>query len=70
MDAQDYQYLPTDQIQCPKCGQLDEIPLYSNSGYSLEYAGVCQSRLETGALCGATLWLKVTAHLFPRPESS
>ena len=70
MDAKYYDYSPTDKIQCPKCGHLGEIPLYSNSGYSLEYAGICQSRLETGALCDATLRLQVTAHRFPRQESS
>ena len=60
-----YAYLPSDKVQCPRCGEVEEIPLCSNSGYALEYAGVCQTALETGALCGTTLKLEVTAHVFP-----
>ncbi len=65
MDAKYYSYPPLDKVQCPRCGQVEEIPVCSNSGHALEYAGVCQAPLETGGLCGTMLKLEVIAHLFP-----
>ncbi len=65
MKPSDYQYLPLGKVQCPKCGNLCEIPMHSNAGYTLEYAGVCQTLLETGGTCSTSLILQVTAHLFP-----
>ena len=60
-----YEYADTDQVQCPKCGQLSKIALASNTGRSLEYAGVCQSTLGPESRCGTVLRLQVVAHLFP-----
>ena len=65
MNTGDYQYLPSSKVQCPKCGNLCEIAVGSNAGYTLEYAGICQNRLETGGTCSTTLVLHVTSHLFP-----
>ena len=65
MLSQDYEYLHISKVQCPKCGALGEISLYSNTGFSLEYAGVCGSQLDADLICGAFLTLQVTAHLFP-----
>ncbi len=65
MVSQDYEYLPVSKVQCPKCGVLGEIGLCSNTGYTLEYAGVCGSQLDADLICGASLTLQVTAHLFP-----
>ncbi len=65
MDSQDYEYLPVSKVQCPKCGALGEISLHYNTGYTLEYAGVCGSQLDADVICGASLTLQVTAHLFP-----
>ena len=65
MEANYYSYPRLNKVQCPRCGQVEEIPVCSNYGYALEYAGVCQSPLQMGGLCGTTLKLEVTAHLFP-----
>ena len=65
MDARDYAYPATAKVHCPKCGTLGEMPVRSNSGYSLEYAVVCQAVTGTGGTCSAALTLEVTAHLFP-----
>ena len=65
MVSKDYEYLSVSKIQCPKCGAHGEISLYSNTGYTLEYAGVCGSQLDADMICGAFLTLQVTAHLFP-----
>ncbi len=69
MNPQDYEYLPSGKVQCPKCGNLGEILQRSNTGYALEYAGVCETRLETGGTCSTTFNLRVTAHLFPVQET-
>ncbi len=65
MVSEDYEYLPVSDVQCPKCGALGQLTLYSNTGYTLEYAGVCGSQLDAELICGASLILQVTAHLFP-----
>ena len=65
MVSKDYEYLSVSEVQCPKCGALGQLSLYSNTGYALEYAGVCGSQLDAGLICGASLVLQVTAHLFP-----
>ena len=65
MASEDYEYLPISKVQCAKCGTLSEISLYSNTGYTLEYAGVCGSQSDADLICGAFLTLQVTAHLFP-----
>ena len=70
MEAKLYEYLTVDRVQCPKCHQIAELPLSSNTGRSLEFVGVCQSSVEKGGRCGAVLSLQVTAHEFPaaKPE--
>ena len=65
MISNDYKYLSISKVQCPKCGAVSEISLCSNTGYTLEYAGVCGSPLDSDLICGASLTLQVTAHLFP-----
>ncbi len=67
MQPESYRYPEADQVQCPRCGQLGEIALASNTGHTLEYVGVCQSSPSSDAICGAVLRLQVTAHLFPAP---
>lgn len=69
MNSNYYEYLAVDKVQCPKCGHLNEISLYSNTGHALEYFGVCKTQLETGGTCATTLALHVTAHLFPVQET-
>lgn len=69
MEPKDYEYLATDKVQCPKCGNLGELSLPVNTGYALEYAGVCGAQMETGVICDATLTLQVAAHVFPVQES-
>ena len=70
MNTGTFEYLTASQIQCPKCGGLEAVPLHNNTGFRLEYAGVCESLLDTGDRCGTTLLLRVTAHLFPQPDES
>ena len=65
MQLEPYRYSEADQVQFPKCGQLGAIALASNTGRTLEYAGVCQSSLSSGLSCGAVLRLQVVAHVFP-----
>ena len=65
MNSEDYEYLPLSKVQCPKCGTVGEIALCGNTGYSLEYSGVCGSQSDAEVICGAFLTLRVTAHLFP-----
>ncbi len=65
MNTDYFEYLAASKVQCPKCGKLEVVPLQNNTGFRLEYAGVCESVLDTGGRCGTTLLLKVTAHLFP-----
>ncbi len=65
-----FEYLTASQVQCPKCGSLAAVPLQNNTGFRLEYAGVCDSVLDGGDRCGTTLLLRVTAHLFPMPAES
>ncbi len=67
MRPESYRYSNVDQVQCPRCGQLGEIALASNTGYTLEYAGVCQSSLSSDVSCGAVLRLQVIAHVLPAP---
>ena len=69
MEPKDYEYLATDKVQCPKCGNLGELSLSVNTGYALEYAGVCGAQMETGVICVAPLTLQVAAHVFPVQES-
>ena len=64
MDTE-YEYLNASKVQCPRCGKLGEIPLCNHTGYALEYAGVCETKLDEGGRCGTTLIFQVTAHLFP-----
>ena len=68
MDHEPYEYPAVDKVQCPKCREIRDIA-FSSGGRSLEYAGVCQSRLESGAICGAVLRLRVTAHELPAAVS-
>ena len=67
MQPESYRYSDADQVQCPRCGQLGQIALASNTGRTLEYAGVCQSLLSSNLNCGTVLRLQVVAHVFPVP---
>ncbi len=69
MASQDYEYPSVSKVQCPKCGAMGEINLYSNTGYTLEYGGVCGSQTDADPICGASLTLQVTAHLFPMQQT-
>ena len=60
-----YDYLDSDRVQCPKCGEMMDLPLHSQSGRALEYVGVCQTWHERVGSCGATLVLRVVAHALP-----
>ena len=62
-----FEYLAASQVQCPKCGSVEAVPLQDNTGFRLEYAGVCESVRDGGDRCGTTLVLHATAHLFPKP---
>ena len=65
MVTRDYNYLSVSSVQCPRCGNVNELTIHSNTGYTLEYAGVCSTEMDSGVLCGVMLSLQVTAHLFP-----
>ncbi len=65
MQPEPYEYSALDQVQCPRCGQLGQIALASNTGQTLEYAGVCQSMVSLNLSCGTVLRLRVVAHVFP-----
>ncbi len=70
MKPNDYEYAAVTRVQCPKCGGMEEAPLISNAGYTLEYVAVCQSIVQPGGRCGTTLTLQVQAHLFPRASEA
>ncbi len=65
MEPEYYEYLTAGKVQCPRCGNSGELPLSSNTGHAVEYAGVCKGQMKTGGICTATLILQVTAHQFP-----
>ena len=65
MEIEGFRFSAADTVQCPRCGNMREIPLSENTGRALMYAGVCQSAVESGGLCGTSLRLEVTAHAFP-----
>lgn len=70
MNNGNFEYPTASRIQCPKCGSLEAVPLNNNTGFRLEYAGVCASVLDSGGRCGTTLLLYATAHFFPAADAS
>ena len=70
MNTKYFEYLAACRVQCPKCGNVEMVPLHTNTGFGLEYFGVCESVIDTGGRCGTTLVLKATSHLFPAQTES
>ena len=65
MATEHYEYLAVNQVQCPRCGKLNEIALFVHTDVSLEYTGVCETELDGGGTCSTSLVLEVTSHVFP-----
>ncbi len=50
---------PNTSVVCPRCGTITVVQFLDMGSDTMEYAGVCQGRLE-GELCEASLMLTVT----------
>jgi len=52
-------------VQCPRCGQHQDVRQVARSLGAVEFSGVCATALPDASFCSTTLRLSVTAHVFP-----
>ena len=69
MATEQYEYKNVNRVQCPRCGNMNELALFVHTEVSLEYTGVCQTELDGGGTCSTSLALEVTSHVFPVQQS-
>jgi hypothetical protein len=60
----DYQASPVVTVQCPRCGQYQDIREVGRSTGVVEFSGVCVTPVSEAGFCSTTLRLSVTAHVF------
>lgn len=61
----DYLVASVVTVQCPRCGQHQDIREVARSVGVVEFAGVCATPLPDAGFCSTTLRLSVAAHVFP-----
>ena len=60
----DYMAAPVVMVQCPRCGQQQDIREIGRSVGVIEFSGVCVTPIPDAGFCSTTLRLSVTAHVF------
>lgn len=60
----DYLAAPVVTVQCPRCGQHQDISEVGRSAGVVEFSGVCVTPIPHAGFCSTTLRLSVTAHVF------
>lgn len=59
----DFDYPPSIQVVCPKCGQTSAFPLAASRRNVVRYVGVCNASYAPGMWCDASLNIEVSSHL-------
>lgn len=62
----DYLVASVVTVQCPRCGQHQDIRQVELAIGVVEFSGVCTTPLADAGFCSTTLQLLVTAHVFPQ----
>lgn len=61
----DYVAASVVMVQCPRCGQHQDVRQVEQVVGVVEYSGVCATPIPEAGFCSTTLQLLVTAHVFP-----
>ena len=60
----DYLATPVVTVQCPRCGQHQDIREVGRTVGVVEFSGVCVTAIPDAGFCSTTLRLTVVAHVF------
>jgi hypothetical protein len=60
----DYVVASVVTVQCPRCGQHQDIRIVGRSVGVVEFSGVCATPVPDAGFCSTTLRLSVAAHVF------